>query len=250
VLLFAARRLIAALAGWLAVRNGALRGIELHLGHAQGACTERVPAGFQPPVHAAPRIERVLKERLDALRLPAPVLSLRLCAAAIESRPAGSQVLFDGAGRGRRRWPNCSTACGAAGGRGGAGSGLPCRPSAGAGQPARLRRSSAAVSSKVDSPPRPLWLLESPPKRCVKCVGDRRGGELLALLAGPERIESGWWDGADARRDYFVAIDRRAPGCGFSAIPADPAAGSCTACFPEAATAGYVDTAVCRVIHG
>ena len=27
----------------------------------------------------------------------------------------------------------------------------------------------------------------------------------LSLLAGPERIESGWWDGKDAKRDYFVA---------------------------------------------
>ena len=30
---------------------------------------------------------------------------------------------------------------------------------------------------------------------------------VLTLAAGPERIESGWWDGGDARRDYFVAID-------------------------------------------
>jgi protein ImuB len=29
--------------------------------------------------------------------------------------------------------------------------------------------------------------------------------ENLELLAGPERIEAGWWDGDDARRDYFVA---------------------------------------------
>ena len=27
----------------------------------------------------------------------------------------------------------------------------------------------------------------------------------FTLLAGPERIESGWWDGDDAKRDYFVA---------------------------------------------
>jgi protein ImuB len=27
----------------------------------------------------------------------------------------------------------------------------------------------------------------------------------FVLLAGPERIESGWWDGDDAKRDYFVA---------------------------------------------
>jgi protein ImuB len=25
------------------------------------------------------------------------------------------------------------------------------------------------------------------------------------LLSGPERIEAGWWDGALALRDYFVA---------------------------------------------
>jgi protein ImuB len=27
------------------------------------------------------------------------------------------------------------------------------------------------------------------------------------LLAGPERIESGWWDGHDVTRDYFVATN-------------------------------------------
>jgi protein ImuB len=27
----------------------------------------------------------------------------------------------------------------------------------------------------------------------------------LCLRAGPERIESGWWDGQDITRDYFVA---------------------------------------------
>jgi protein ImuB len=44
--------------------------------------------------------------------------------------------------------------------------------------------------------PRPLWLLD-PPRRLAE-------GEF-ALLVGPERIESGWWDGAEARRDYFIA---------------------------------------------
>jgi len=27
------------------------------------------------------------------------------------------------------------------------------------------------------------------------------------LLTGPERIESGWWDGHDVMRDYFVAAN-------------------------------------------
>jgi len=52
--------------------------------------------------------------------------------------------------------------------------------------------------------PRPFWLLTTPqPLREVQSV-PQYGGPLK-LLAGPERIESGWWDGADARRDYFVA---------------------------------------------
>jgi protein ImuB len=28
------------------------------------------------------------------------------------------------------------------------------------------------------------------------------------VLAGPERIESGWWDGGDARRDYYIVLTR------------------------------------------
>jgi protein ImuB len=44
---------------------------------------------------------------------------------------------------------------------------------------------------------RPLWLLDAPRE-----LGSIR---RLKLLSGPERIESGWWDGADIRRDYYVA---------------------------------------------
>lgn len=27
--------------------------------------------------------------------------------------------------------------------------------------------------------------------------------QAVRVLLGPERIESGWWDGADVRRDYY-----------------------------------------------
>ena len=30
-------------------------------------------------------------------------------------------------------------------------------------------------------------------------------GQPLQLLAGPERIEAGWWDGMDVARDYYLA---------------------------------------------
>ena len=35
----------------------------------------------------------------------------------------------------------------------------------------------------------------------------RRGGAPLTLLGEPERLESGWWDGADVARDYYTARD-------------------------------------------
>jgi protein ImuB len=55
---------------------------------------------------------------------------------------------------------------------------------------------------------RPLWLLHAPQELDSQRGRPRRGG-ALELLGGPERIESGWWDGADARRDYYVAGDTR-----------------------------------------
>jgi protein ImuB len=47
---------------------------------------------------------------------------------------------------------------------------------------------------------RPVWLLRKP------APVERKE---LTLLSGPERIEAGWWDGQDVRRDYFVATDPR-----------------------------------------
>jgi protein ImuB len=45
--------------------------------------------------------------------------------------------------------------------------------------------------------PRPCWLLPQPqPLR-----------EAPQLLAGPERIEAGWWEGRDCTRDYYLAQD-------------------------------------------
>ncbi len=53
----------------------------------------------------------------------------------------------------------------------------------------------AAYTSR---PGRPSWLFPEP-KRCH--IDNYR------ILTGPERIESGWWDGKDCRRDYFVVRD-------------------------------------------
>ncbi len=42
--------------------------------------------------------------------------------------------------------------------------------------------------------PRPVWLLAEP-----------LSIPAPQLLQGPERIESGWWDGKGVARDYYIA---------------------------------------------
>ena len=53
---------------------------------------------------------------------------------------------------------------------------------------------------------RPLWLLPEPQPLPVRDGLPRRRG-ALTLVSEAERIESGWWDGAEIERDYYVALD-------------------------------------------
>ena len=206
VLLFAARRLVAALAGWLAARNSAVREIEWLIDHGHGRTTA-VPLAFSAPVHSAERIERVLKERLDALSLSAPALALRLCARHAEAREARSHVLFDGGGQRHEALAELMDRLVARLGPQ-AVQGLAChadhRPElASRPVPDKPASTSAAIPPRS---PRPLWLVD-PPEALREVQGRPQRGGALALAAGPERIEAGWWDGGDTRRDYFIAID-------------------------------------------
>lgn len=47
---------------------------------------------------------------------------------------------------------------------------------------------------------RPLWLLHEPEAL-------PRALDQLRIVEGPERIETGWWDGRDTARDYYIARD-------------------------------------------
>lgn len=58
------------------------------------------------------------------------------------------------------------------------------------------RRADTALPAALGK--RPSWLLATPQPIAA---------EALHLLSGPERIESGWWDGFDCRRDYYIAED-------------------------------------------
>ena len=56
---------------------------------------------------------------------------------------------------------------------------------------------------KGECPQRPTWLLAEP--RPLEGSGPPCYEGPLEIEDGPERIESGWWDGRDVRRDYYVA---------------------------------------------
>ena len=65
------------------------------------------------------------------------------------------------------------------------------------------RSAALPVKERMPTPaaPRPLWLLAEP-LPLAEFLREALPG--IVLLDGPERIEGGWWDGGDVRRDYFV----------------------------------------------
>jgi protein ImuB len=71
-----------------------------------------------------------------------------------------------------------------------------------------LARRLPGTGPAASSAPRPLWVLGQP-----VALHERSGTPFfrgpLALDSGPERIETGWWDGRDVRRDYYVARNPR-----------------------------------------
>ena len=55
----------------------------------------------------------------------------------------------------------------------------------------------------------PLWLLPIPRALASQAQGPLLDGQALQLLAGPDRLECGWWDEqGPAVRDYFIAQAR------------------------------------------
>jgi protein ImuB len=64
----------------------------------------------------------------------------------------------------------------------------------------RERAAASGTDAALPDAPRPLWLLSAP-----QPLGGLLEAQPWVLREGPERIESGWWDGADVRRDYYVA---------------------------------------------
>jgi protein ImuB len=150
---------------------------------------------FASPTRDLQRFERLLREKLSTVALREPVEAIGLEAAdfaPLRERTAG---MFGDAQADDEEWAQLVERLQ---GRLGAGTihGLALQPDHRPEFAWRRVEPGEWDPREFNQPgPRPLWLLETP----------RRLAQMsFELLAGPERIECGWWDGDEAKRDYFI----------------------------------------------
>lgn len=190
-LLFPMRRLINDLAAYLAGRDGGVQRFVLHLEHAEGEDT-LVPVGLLAAEREAGLLFEFARGRLEPVQVPRPVRSLRLLASELPPFVPACQELFDQRPQQTQPWEQLR-------------------------ERIRARLGDQALQelhAHADHRPECAWRFAGPPRAAILGRAAPRPGWLLRqaqamdepglqIIAGPERIESGWWDGGDVRRDYY-----------------------------------------------
>ncbi|HXZ52975.1 MAG TPA: DNA polymerase Y family protein [Burkholderiales bacterium] len=204
--LFAARRLLVQLEGVLAARQAGVRRFCLVLLH-RAAPAHVVEVGLASPGRATDRFMQLLREKLSTIALSRPVEAIRIEATAFEPLHGRTVGLFRDVHAEREDWVRLIERLQARlGGDAVHGLGVLAEH-----RPERAWRALDAdeqpLREEARAGARPLWLIE-PPRRLQEADGVPHDDGRLELLVGPERIESGWWDGGEVARDYFIA---RAP---------------------------------------
>lgn len=210
MLQFGARRMLAALSGWLVARASGLSRCVFLLEHEDGLPPDELVLGFAEATSDLVRFTRVLQERLALFRLKAPVWRLQLQADGV-SPLAGREMGLFGEEAAQALAPVIERLRARLGAEAvhGLGAVADHRPEC-----ASRNVSQGTRSARIpNAGPRPLWLLPVPRALPEQGGAPVQDGELLRIT-GPERIESGWWsDGeaaaGDVRRDYFVACNVR-----------------------------------------
>ena len=203
-LLFPLQRLLAGLQGFLRSLDRAVQRYVLCLEHRHGAAT-RLEIGLARPARDAAQLLALARERLAATVLSAPVAGLRIEAHELLQPIAVQGDLFS---REAQQTEQLQQVIDRLAARLGATAVQTLRKSADH-RPERAwqvavaqivapattpHTTSVAHRDASRAPSRPCWLL-SPPQHIDM---------PQELLAGPERIESGWWDGVDVARDYYL----------------------------------------------
>jgi len=204
MLLFPLKRLLRELEGFLRARSAGVQQWQLlldHMNHGHSCIVISVAA----PERSLERFLLLAREKLAQLQLSAPVLALGIAADKLQEFSEHTQGLVPDTQSRAIGWNHLIDR-------------LVTRlgnhkvyrlRAVDDHRPERAWQSRVATAGKQTSAampalPRPLWLLRTP--RSLLCDNDTPLYQgRLQLMAGPERIESGWWDGEPARRDYYVA---------------------------------------------
>ena len=219
--LHAAAVLLARLVAWAQARHARVAAFTLRMLHerqrqALVPATELHVALAEPALDAA-HLQLLLRERLANIELAAPTLELQLhCSQIVAGHAPNGELFPTQAGeaegllrllerlRARLGDDQVQRLVAVADHR-------PERASRAV--PAQGRAAvplAAAVAlAKCDARPlplhRPTWLLPEPLPLAEREAQPLLEGRPLQLVSGPERIETGWWDGEPAVRDYFIA---------------------------------------------
>lgn len=201
-LAFVGRRQLLALAGFLRGRGAGVARLHWRLEHPDKAATV-LTIGLLAPDRDADRLLGLLRERLEGTRLAAPVVALVLEAAGIVPLADLSGDLFaDTPAAVERERTSLVERLRARLGEE-AITGL-CLVAEHRPEYAWRTCEPGSTGALPVSRPRPLWLLAAPRPLEIVAAQPWLGGRLV-FGAERERIESGWWDGSDVARDYFVA---------------------------------------------
>ena len=192
--LFAARRLLVQLEGLLAARQAGIRGFTLKLVQGKDTCTP-IEVRLASAARHAERFLALLRERLAGISLARPVEAIRLEAGDFTPLNERTRGMFGDAAADAEGWSRLLERLQARLGRD-AVYGLTTQPDHRPEHAWRRIEPGEWDPREFKQPgARPLWLIE--PRKLAE--------EDFELVVGPERIESGWWDGDDAKRDYFIA---------------------------------------------
>ncbi|HXZ47496.1 MAG TPA: DNA polymerase Y family protein [Usitatibacter sp.] len=208
-LVFPLRRLLEELEGALRGRGAGAQHIVLTLRHERGACTH-VALDFASPEREADFILTLARERLARLALAAPTVALELAADTLLPCAPRSATWLPGPREQALDRERLLERLAARLGRDrvfGIALGDDHRPESDWRKPGTepvSRGKEIGVSPRF----RPVWLLNRP-QRLLAIGGVPSVQGALEILAGPERIEAGWWDGEEVRRDYYVAANAR-----------------------------------------
>jgi protein ImuB len=202
--------LIERCAQFLRERQAGVQTLRLKLRHRAGPAT-CVHLGLASITSERRRLADVLIQKLERLELPNPVRSMELKSGSLQPLSAASLDAFAGlTGKGGRDTaPQLVERLRARLGEDavyGVVSIAEHRPEAAWRRVHELRLASVlhagakmAGHGADQGMPRPVWLLDTPLPL----------SEPDILEQGPERIESGWWDGKGVARDYYVARPSR-----------------------------------------